>query len=93
MDKETFEAIIAKYGEENIIGIGFDNSSGVTFGENERFSLAQHYKPEFNALSFIEYDMKMNPYTVLKNIGDIQAIMIKDATIDICEYDRINIRG
>ena len=44
-------------------------------------------------LTFTEFDMKGNPYIVIKNVADIQAVMIKDANIDIGNYDRINIRG
>lgn len=93
MDKETFEAIINKYGEENIIGIGFDNSSGVTFGHNEEFSLSEHYDADLGLFTFTEFDMKGNPYIVIKCVSDVQAVMIKDANIDIGNYDRINIRG
>lgn len=92
MTPELFEKIINYYGEDNIIGISFDNSASITFADGE-FSLSNNYIKDLEALRFIDMDSKANPYFTLKFISDIQAIMIKYPTVPFNDYDRVTIRG
>ena len=93
MDHDRFIAIINKFGEENILGIGFDNSASVTFGANDPFSLAEYYDEELHALKFKHMDLKGNPFYSIKIVEDIQCIMIKDERFYIGAYDRVDIRN
>lgn len=93
MTVENFKNIITYYGEENILGFGFDNSSGITFGGNERFSLAQHFNESIESLTFIGFDIKGNPFHIVKHIENIQAIYVRDGNVKFNEYDRVTIRG
>jgi len=93
MDGALFKKIVEYYGEENIIGIGFDNSAGITFGKGE-FSLATMYIEDIECLQTVSFDSRVKPYHVIKPIETVQCIMVADKSItDINMYDRISIRG
>lgn len=93
MEASNFLDIVTKYGEDNIIGIGFDNSAAITFDKAGKFTLANNYVDDIECLQFIEFDFKGNPYHVLKSVADIQSIMIRDSGVDRDGYDMINIRS
>lgn len=93
MEQERFLAIINKYGEENVLGFGFDNSAAITFGPNDPFSLEKYYVDDIHAFKFPSVDFKGNPYFTIKIIEDIQSIIIKDERYSLGVYDRIDIRG
>ena len=92
MDLATLEKIIATYGMDNIIGIGFDNSAALTFDKAGKFT-DDNINRDIECLQFIEFDFKGQPYHVLKSIGDIQSIMIRDSGVNREAYDMINIRS
>lgn len=91
MDGAMFKKTIEYFGEENIIGIGFDNSAGLTFGEGQ-FTLENFYIEELESLQMIEYDIKGNPYHVIKHVETIQCIMVRDSSVNFNDYDMITIR-
>lgn len=93
MTNEKFKAIIEFYGEDSILGFGFDNSAGITFDGTNRFSLSNHYKEEIECLTFVNFDRKGNPYHIVKHIENIQAIYVKDKAFSMDVYDRVSIRG
>ena len=93
MSKEMFEQMITYFGEENILGFGFDNSAGVTFTKENKFSLAQNYNADIESLMFICFDSKGNPFHVIKHVENIQAVYVRDSNVDFGDYDRITIRG
>lgn len=93
MTIELFKNIIAYYGEDNILGFGFDNSAGVTFDEHGKFSLAQHFNETLESLTFVGFDSKGNPFHIIKHIDNIQAIFVRDSGVPFGDYDRITIRG
>lgn len=92
MDGATFKKIINYYGEDNIIGLGFDNSSAITFGKGE-FSLAKTYNEELECVQSVSFDLTGRPYHVIKHVECIQAILVRDSGVeDIDMYDRISTR-
>ena len=93
MDGATFKKIVNYYGEENIIGIGFDNSAGVTFGKGE-FSLSTVFIEAIECVQIVGFDNLGHPYHTIKHVENIQSIMVRDAAVDdINCYDRISLRG
>lgn len=92
MDGATFKKYVEHYGEENIIGIGFDNSAGVTFGKGE-FTLEQIYVDALEAIQYVSFDSRGNPFHVIKHVENIQSIIVRDSSINTKSYDRISIRG
>lgn len=89
MSKEQFEAYIDFYGEDNIIAITFDNSSGKSFLP-EGFTMENYYNSTLGCLQFIYWDIKGNPYHVIKPVENIQAIIVRNDGIDLADYDAIN---
>lgn len=93
MTGDEFKAIVNKYGEENIIGIGYDNSAGHTFPYVGMFTLANNYIEDIQCLKFIEYDMHGNPFHTIKHVENIQSIIVKDDNVNRMKYDYDHIRG
>lgn len=93
MTPEIFKKIITFYGEADILGFGFDNSSGVTFDGNHPFSLAQHYVDDIECITLIGFDSKGSPFHIVKHIENIQAIYVRDKNYDMNGYDRVTVRG
>jgi len=92
MTGAEFKATVAHYGEQNILGIGFDNSAAVTFGENE-FTLANNYIEEIESIHLIGFDSRGNPYHTVKHVENIQSLIIRDSNVPFNNYDRITLRG
>lgn len=94
MDLDEFKRAINYFGEKNILGFGFDNTAGYTFTDQQPFSMAQYFREDILSLIFIRVDSHGNPFHVVKPIGTIQSIMIKDDSVpNIASYDRYSIRG
>ena len=91
MTGAEFTKIINYYGEANILGFGFDNSSAITFGPGE-FTLANNYLSDIECIHSIGFDSRANPFHVIKHIETIQAIIVRDANVPFAAYDRISIR-
>lgn len=91
MSGSDFKKIIEYYGEQNIIGIGFDNSAAITFSSGQ-FSLNEMYVEELECFRHIEFDSKGRPYHVIKPIDTVQCILVKDASVNFDDYDRISVR-
>lgn len=88
-----FADIIRYYGEENILGLGFDNSAAIMFGNHE-FSLDKYYIPELNCIELIDVDSKGNAYKTIKHVETIQSIIVRHPSVQNFEtYDRISLRG
>lgn len=93
MTGDEFVAIVNKYGENNILAIGYDNSAGNTFPFEGMFTLANNYIPDIQCLKFIEYDLKGLPFHTLKHVETIQSIIVKDDNVDRSKYDYVHLRG
>lgn len=79
---EDFVARINILGEENILGFGFDNAGRKIFMDpKKKFSLAEHYRDDLEALVFEETDNKMNVYKVIKPVDMIQTIFVCDPSL------------
>ena len=91
MTGENFKKMIAHYGENNILGIGFDNSAAITFGRGE-FSLANNYIEEIESIHDIGFDSHAIPFHVIRHVENVQCIIVRDAGYPNTEYDRISIR-
>jgi len=91
MTGAEFKKLINYYGEENILGIGFDNSGAITFGKGE-FSLANVYVEDLESIQDIAFDSKGNPFHVIRNVSNVQCIIVRDSGIPTEAYDRISIR-
>ena len=93
MEPDVFLATIRYYGEENILAIGFDNSSGKTFQKGE-FTLENCYVPDIASLQFVDFDNKGRPCHVVKHVGHIQNIAVRDSNIKFEDYDdAVTLRG
>jgi len=92
MTGAEFKKVVNYFGEENILGIGFDNSTAITFGPGE-FTLANSYIEDLESIHEIVFDSKGNPFHVIKHIETVQCLMIRDSGIPFTAYDRISIRG
>lgn len=91
MTGTEFKALINYYGEENILGIGFDNSASITFGKGE-FTLANNYVEDIESIQMVGFDSRGNPYHTIKHVENVQGIVVKDKAINFDDYDRISIR-
>lgn len=91
MTGAEFTKMVNYYGESNILGIGFDNSSAITFGKGE-FTLANNYIADIESIHTIGFDAKGNPFHVIKRTDNIQCIIVRDKNIAFEVYDRISIR-
>ena len=91
MTGSEFKSLIKHYGEENILGIGFDNSAAITFGKGE-FTLANNYIEEIESIQTIGFDSRGLPFHVVKHVENVQGIIIRDSKIDFNAYDRITLR-
>lgn len=88
-----FENFVKDVGEENILGIGFDNSASITFTEDNKFSLDRNTKFELGCVVFVCFDSKGNPFHTFKHVENIQAIYVRDKNVAFGVYDRVSIRG
>lgn len=91
MSGEEFKNVVTYYGEDNILGIGFDNSAAITFGKGE-FSLANNYLEDIESIQTIGFDSKGNPFHVIKHVENVQGIIVRDKNVPFEAYDRITIR-
>ena len=93
MDRDVFLRCIEYYGEENIIGIGFDNSAGKTFQKGE-FTLSNCWVEQIESLQFVEFDNKGNPFHVVKHVAHVQSIIVRDSSVPFEAYDdTVTLRG
>ena len=91
MTGAEFKKMVDYYGEANILGIGFDNSSAITFGEGE-FTLANNYIDDIESFQFVGFDRYGLPYHIIKHIENVQAILVRDSGVPYAAYDRITLR-
>lgn len=91
---DELKGLIDDYGGESaVIGLGFDNSSGVTFTEGQ-FTYANNIDDAQNIIKFTHIDNRGVPYIVLKPIETVQSITVKDPSVpSINMYDRVSLRG
>lgn len=92
MTGAEFKKVIEHFGESNILGIGFDNSSAITFGPYE-FSLANNYIEEIESIQTVGFDSRGNPFHTIKHVENIQSVIVRDANVPYTAYDRITLRG
>ena len=88
-----FENFVKDIGEENILGFGFDNSSAITFTEENKFTMAGNTKFEVGCIVIVCFDSKGLPFHVYKPVETIQTIYVRDKNVAFGAYDRITIRG
>ena len=91
MTGENFKKMINHYGEQNILGIGFDNSAAITFGKGE-FSLANNYNEDLESIHNIGFDSRGNPFHVIRHVENVQSLIVRDNGFPVEAYDRISIR-
>jgi hypothetical protein len=91
MTGSEFKSMVNYYGEDNILGIAFDNSAAVTFGKGE-FKLANNYVEEIESLQFVGFHAHGIPFHVVKHIENVQGIIVRDKNYAFELYDRITIR-
>lgn len=91
MSGDDFKNIVNYYGEDNILGVGFDNSGAVTFDKGQ-FSLANCYIDHLQALQFVNFDSKGLPYHIIKTLDGVQTIMVRDSQVNFSDYDRVTLR-
>lgn len=92
MTDSKFKSIITRFGEENVLGILFDNSAAKVFSKGE-FKMATCYIDSIESLQFVETDLHGTPYHIIKDVEDIQGILIKDENYDFDIYDKVRLRG
>lgn len=92
MEEAHFLAMIAEYGEENIIGLLFDNTGRVLFTPKREgrgrgpFSLAGFYKPEFQCIEVLE-QQNGTEWISLKPINTIQGVLLKTQDTVLSKLD------
>lgn len=88
MDSTTLDSIVAKFGDENVIGFVFDNGGRYMKPKDKKVSdLYMDSKKE--CLVFKEKDIKGVPYNVVHNVACIQAVITVD---DIEESKTLDVR-
>lgn len=88
MDYATLDSIVAKYGDENIIGFVFDNGGRYLKPTGTKVKdLYMDSKKE--CLVFKEKDIKGVPYNVVHAVACIQAVITVD---DIEESKNLDVR-
>ena len=92
MDGTKFKSVVKHYGEENILAILFDNSAVKVFAEGE-FTMSGSYVDEIESVQFVEYDNRGVPYHTVKDVENIQGLIIRDSQFKFKDYDRVSIRG
>ena len=95
MTGAEFKAVINKYGEDNVLSIGFDNSaSSMMFREDTPFSFANNYAEDIECLQFVQFDSSGLPYTVVKHVENVQSVVFKASSAHkLSQYDNFSIRG
>lgn len=94
MEISEFKAAVNYFGEKNIIGIGFDNTAGNTFTDENPFSMSRNFIENIGALVFIDYDTYGNIFHTVKPVATVQSLAIKDNSVpSLNSYDRHSIRG
>lgn len=74
MTGDEFKAAVAKFGEENLIGFIFDNTSRKLFTDH-RFSMDEHYDEDLETLMFVTEHGSKTPFLTTKHIENVQTIM------------------
>lgn len=94
MDAEGFKKMVTYYGgPANIVAILFDNSAVKVFVEGEFKNIEDVLVDDIGSLQFVEHDAKGNPFHVVKELENVQGVVIKDSSMNIRDYDRYSIRG
>jgi hypothetical protein len=94
MDIQSFKATVTKYGGEGrVLSLVFNNAYTRTFDVNETFSFAEYLDEEMEYVVFEERDTRGIPYTVVKPIEYIEAIIFAKTTEDMGKLDRRYIRS
>lgn len=88
MDSTTLDSIVAKFGDENVIGFVFDNGGRYLKPKDTKVSdLYMDSKKE--CLVFKAKDIKGVPYNVVHAVACIQAVITVD---DIEESKNLDVR-
>lgn len=76
MTSAEFKAIVdANGGENKVIAITFDNSAGITFTRpHNPYTHAEYLMEDIDCLRMIAFDIRNNPYYVVKHLDNIQAM-------------------
>lgn len=88
MDGAVFKRFIEKYGEKNVMGFIFDNSSRELYTLENPFKWEDHVDEELETIVSVNKDGRGNPYIALHPIENIQKILIahKDTNWDTIDY-------
>ena len=76
MTVSEFKAIINYYGENNIIGFVFDNSSRKLMDNPGDFKLSDHPLDQIGCLEFEEKDMRGHTYKSIAHVENVQKILV-----------------
>ena len=91
MTGEAFIKVVEYFGEDNILGFGFDNSAAVTFDRDE-FSLADNYISEIESFCTTGIDSRGHQFRIIKHVDSIQTVIVRDANVPFEVYDRVSLR-
>jgi hypothetical protein len=94
MDIQSFKNTVIKYGGEGrVLSLVFNNAYTRTFDVNETFSFAEYLDEEMEYVVFTEKDTRGIPYTVVKPVEYIEAIVFATNDEDMEKLDRRYIRS
>ena len=93
MTIEQFEKIVNYYGISNILGLSFDNSAAKMFSSGEFTKIEDIYEANVDCFHFVDFDNKGRPFHVIKPTDSLQCVIVRDASINFDEYDRISLRS
>lgn len=93
MTLDQLMAIINKEGVKNILGMAFDNSSGVVFSNEDEFNPAIHIDTVHELIILPDRDSNNNIFFTYHPIDCIQEVMVRDSTVPFEKYNRRNLRG
>ena len=85
MDDPTFQGIINKYGEANVLSMACNNASKAYF--NGQFTLAGNYNSTTGNISVVEKDVTGNEYLYVFRMDWVQSIIfaISDSNLSQVE--------
>ena len=91
MTGEAFIKVVNYFGEDNILGFGFDNSAAVTFDKDE-FKLTNNYIPEIESFCTVGIDSRGHKFRIIKHVDSIQTVIVRDESVPFNAYDRVSLR-
>lgn len=93
MTVDEFKKIVNYFGEKNIIGISFNDYPSIAIFIGNEFSLANNYISSIECLQFVNFDLKGNPFHVIRPVDTVQSFFVRDSNVDVRMYDRSTVRG